>query len=597
MAGGGEEAARAPLHTCELCGQEGLIEQDMRSHMLITHIQSSPSCPFCDLGDLSHSDLQLHVNSAHLDFLTPESEDLEYLEDGADSDWGSLWELDKAAGGAGLTSGVAGSPVVSQRSQPLTLSHNPFLEDSDTEEDRQPSPLHNSPKRMKAASSSSPKLDKSLLSLPIRSRPTGGHSPVPEPGGLLTCPLCAHTEREPARLERHVNTAHLDCSHQCPLCELSWDSPTRLQSHVNTEHGEHGEDHTLMCPVCGQRNWSSPRQLQAHVDSHFSPQEPSSADSLLAAEIQRKEEQAEFASLQAQYGMDEQGNYVQQSVSGLRKAVVSGKLSVVDYYERSQAMAVSERSGEDDGSSLTRNVTRLLNTDNSIATFLVRSATDHYASSYGDKGWGCGYRNMQMLLSCLFGQQEYREVLSKSLSLNQNKLPMPSISKLQRLIETAWQAGFDRMGCEQLGGRLSNTRKWIGATEIFTFLSYCNIDCQMLDFHRPTSADGTHPAMFQWLADHFKGGRCQAPVYLQHQGHSRTVVGVEQLRSSVRLLILDPSHSPASISSTTGILRLVRKTINTMKSNQYQLVVVKGIIDNMRLRESRKNVVSTRIPP
>ena len=49
MAGLGE-LARVPLHTCELCGQEGLTEPDMRSHMMVQHIESSPSCPFCDLG-------------------------------------------------------------------------------------------------------------------------------------------------------------------------------------------------------------------------------------------------------------------------------------------------------------------------------------------------------------------------------------------------------------------------------------------------------------------------------------------------------------------------------------------------------------------
>lgn len=48
---------------------------------------------------------------------------------------------------------------------------------------------------------------------------------------------------------------------------------------------------------------------------------------------------------------------------------------------------------------------------------------------------------------------------------------IPSISKLQQLIETAWRQGFDPAGCEQLGGRLINTRKWIGATEVVTFLS------------------------------------------------------------------------------------------------------------------------------
>ena len=437
-----------------------------------------------------------------------------------------------------------------------------------------------------SCSSDSPKLDKSQLRLPLRSRPTGGHSPV------LSCPLCPHTETEVGRLERHVNTAHLDTispPSQAEQCETAAQS----QSHVNTVHGDHSE---LSCPVCGQQSFPSQHHLQSHVESHFSPPPSSTADSLLAAEIQRKEEQAQFASLQAQYGMDEQGNYVQQSVSGLRKAVVSGKMSVVDYYERSQAMAESERSGEDDGSSRTKEVTKLLMDNSNSLTTLLATSTDHYGSSYGDKGWGCGYRNLQMLLSNLFGRPEYSEVLSSSLAINKNNPSMPSISKLQRIIEAAWQAGFDRMGCEQLGGRLLNTRKWIGATEIFTFLSYCNIDCQLVDFHRPSSGDGTHPEMFQWLLHYFKTGRSPPPVYLQHQGHSRTVVGVEQLKSSLRLLILDPSHSPASIASP-GLLRLVRKTINSMKSKQYQCVVVRGVLDNNRLRETRKNVVSTRIPP
>ena len=37
-------------YTCELCGQDGMSEGDMRSHMLLQHVQSSPACPFCDLG-------------------------------------------------------------------------------------------------------------------------------------------------------------------------------------------------------------------------------------------------------------------------------------------------------------------------------------------------------------------------------------------------------------------------------------------------------------------------------------------------------------------------------------------------------------------
>ena len=294
--------------------------------------------------------------------------------------------------------------------------------------------------------------------------------------------------------------------------------------------------------------------------------------------------------------MDEQGNYVEQGVTGLRKAVASGRMSVVDYYEKKHAIAESERDGVDDGSSVTRNITSLIiQASNNTSILHLASKTDHCASSFGDKGWGCGYRNLQMLLSSLLYTSQYRDVLAEKILFNKNTVSLPSISRLQRILENAWREGFDRMGCEQLGGKVVNTRKWIGATEIYTFLTYCNIDCQIIDFHRPTASDGGHPAMFQWLAEFFREKRgARPPVYLQHQGHSRTVAGVEVSSNNViKLIVLDPSHTSIN---NTSVMRLVRKTINSMKSRQYQLVVVRGLL-RPDLRESRKLVASTRIPP
>lgn len=46
-----------PLHTCELCGQEGLTEPQMRSHMKVEHVEGSPACPFCDLTDVSPAEM------------------------------------------------------------------------------------------------------------------------------------------------------------------------------------------------------------------------------------------------------------------------------------------------------------------------------------------------------------------------------------------------------------------------------------------------------------------------------------------------------------------------------------------------------------
>jgi Peptidase family C78 len=41
------------------------------------------------------------------------------------------------------------------------------------------------------------------------------------------------------------------------------------------------------------------------------------------------------------------------------------------------------------------------------------TTVDHYASTYGDKGWGCGYRNMQMLISSLLHHTGFNEQLYK----------------------------------------------------------------------------------------------------------------------------------------------------------------------------------------
>ena len=133
----------------------------------------------------------------------------------------------------------------------------------------------------------------------------------------------------------------------------------------------------------------------------------------------------------------------------------------------------------DDDSSVTSKITLILQglsqSSHGVAETLPASRTDHYASAFGDKGWGCGFRNLQMILSTLLHSTLYREVVLAAVIDNRNLVAVrsggvPSILRLQQVIEEAWRAGFDRAGCEQPGGRLVNSRKWIGTTEVATFL-------------------------------------------------------------------------------------------------------------------------------
>lgn len=62
------------FYSCEICGLEGLSEDEFRTHTRTAHVDGNAVCPFCELSAVSPAELILHVNQAHLDYLTPESE-------------------------------------------------------------------------------------------------------------------------------------------------------------------------------------------------------------------------------------------------------------------------------------------------------------------------------------------------------------------------------------------------------------------------------------------------------------------------------------------------------------------------------------------
>ena len=437
-------------------------------------------------GGLTSAELELHVNTAHKELLSP----------------GSKQQQHQRGGSCGRQeNGAAANPP----------GHCPFTDSESGEEEEE--------------QEDKDKVDRS------RSSGAGGQSP------------------RNRNTSFHINT------------EL-----TRSETETSEFRPGTGNE---ACPVCGQEVQPA-AALISHVETHFTDKEA--------------EESRQFAALQAEYGMDDDGSYTTQGRAGLERAVRAGQLSVPEYHEQTAVLAQqSHRSSRDDGGGRTENITALLV---GRGTALLAAPTDHFTSGWGDRGWGCGYRNLQMVLSCLVRQPGPRAALASRLGPG-----MPSIPSLQAAIEAAWRDGFDQAGREQLGGRLLNTRKWIGSTEVWALLSYCGLQVEIVDFHRSTGPGGTHPLLFRWAENWFSvAGR--APLFLQHQGHSRTVAGVEG-GAHPTLLVLDPSHRPASLLNTPA--RLVRKTLAAMKHIQYQVVAVRGLLQPHT--GTRKEVISTRQPP
>ncbi|CAG9865121.1 unnamed protein product [Phyllotreta striolata] len=599
-------------HSCEICGLEGLTEDEFRVHTRTVHVEGSGYCPFCGLSTVSSSELILHVNQAHLDFLTPESEhNIGFIDDPSPSEFNGLngenrWKCDDY------------QSRHSSLYQEGTIKSNINI---------------NKNSKVNGGGELSPNVSGHGRGSPLRSNL---ELKLKNSQTNYQCPMCNYSNSNPNVLEEHVNRSHFDLispsvgdnsattatsanvtgseSYVCPLCAKSSDSASDLELHVNIEHRDilsPASSTTQSCPICGVALDGDVNSEKAagHVESHFPAGSPARPPQPAERAALKERERREFEMLRAQYGMDNQGNFKEQSVTNMQRAVYAGEMSVSDYYERTLDLRASESCGVDDGTSVTKSMVprlKALSGNSNQTKTLLCTCVDHYASSYGDRGWGCGYRNAQMLISSLLNHTGYNEKLYAI--WKEQKPPrnsVPSISRVQGLIERAWARGFDLQGAEQLGSRLANTRKWIGATEVVTLLSSLWIKCQLVDFHKPTGAAGTHPELFNWVRRYFESsvdGEFTPPLYLQHQGHSRTIMGIEIPKDgNCSLLVLDPSHSPQQMaklgdSNSYSSMRLLRKNEASMKARQYQIVAVIGMIENEQQYQQNKILRGLRIP-
>ncbi|XP_030640808.1 zinc finger-containing ubiquitin peptidase 1 [Chanos chanos] len=364
------------------------------------------------------------------------------------------------------------------------------------------------------------------------------------------------------------------------------------------------------CPLCSL-DCTDSSALQEHVELHLdygaaTATESSSTDQALARQLQEEEEQRrreqeakqeaeEFKKLQKQFGLDGGGGYRRQMERSMERAVSRGHMAPAEFHRKRAEMMESLASGVDDGKTKTSGLTQALyeyyqREGRDVAHVWLCSETDHYSSSEGDSGWGCGYRNFQMLLSCLQRTQPYQSTLSVG--------EVPSIPRIQGMIEEAWKEGADPQGASHFNHQLQGSRAWIGATEIYSVLTSLRVKARIVDFHRPTGPGDTHPRLFDWVKQYYSlsatgGARLpprvvqtsQPPVYLQHQGHSRSIVGVEQRRNgSVALLIFDPGCRPGDMrkllsrDTAAGLVRRTRKFPSNLKHKQYQVVSVEGVL-------------------
>ncbi|XP_034274562.1 zinc finger-containing ubiquitin peptidase 1 isoform X1 [Pantherophis guttatus] len=382
--------------------------------------------------------------------------------------------------------------------------------------------------------------------------------------------------------------------YECPICHLSCTDYPVLQEHV--------ELHLDECSILEGRNLND-LELAEHLQNEEDRQRRTET---------ARQEKDDFQKLQRQYGLDGSGGYKQQSLKAMTKEVDFGRMQPSEYHRRKADMLESLALGVDDGKTKTSGITEALcqyyqNECKDIKHVWLSTGVDHFHCSFGDKGWGCGYRNFQILFSSLLRNNSYKDCL-KDIS------PVPCIPKIQTQIEDAWKEGFDPQGASHFNSRLQGTKAWIGACEIYTLLTFLKLKCQIIDFHQPTGSSGTHPRLFEWVLNYYSSGKdsngkvmstSKPPIYLQHQGHSRTIVGIEERKNkSLCLLIFDPGCPSEEMQKLLkGIdgnnLKLFRRLPGGLKHKQYQIVSVDGVLteeEKVARRQASQFFIAQKIP-
>ncbi len=188
--------------------------------------------------------------------------------------------------------------------------------------------------------------------------------------------------------------------------------------------------------------------------------------------------------------------------------------------------------------------------------------------------WSCGYRNLQMMLSSVLPHLSRDHAFYQKVPHRQDQVTIPSLRQIQRNLEQAWREGFDPRGAAHYRNQLYGKSSWIGALEVSSVLSYWGIESAVIQFIRCRESRELLPRFFQayfakcsrvracpfcsnvegdalHYAQHFldsatttctssSSRKCQCPslpLYLQWEGHSVTVVGMQGEHD---VLIYDP---------------------------------------------------------
>jgi hypothetical protein len=289
-----------------------------------------------------------------------------------------------------------------------------------------------------------------------------------------------------------------------------------------------------------------------------------------------------------------------------------GKAISVKKYDPETGRLVNEVQIANETPDLIHTIALLSEKDPDVSrTYLCDRSVKHVGKQITKEGGFCGYRNIQMMIS--FIQANHPR------GSHPFDGRIPTILKLQELIENGWAKGINSSARQETGG-IYGTRKYIGTSEVTldlfsfhppnpsnisqaqTLLTTVGIKSRARAFvATPKIKNSAQNALLDFVEDYFRAGLISevskktvmgtnlAPIYLQHAGHSMTIIGLEKWRDGSRsLLVFDPFFAPtaemrdmagyqkiSSRMSPNPHLKVYRRKMKYLeKFNEFEIIVL-----------------------
>ncbi|KAK6350670.1 hypothetical protein TWF718_003855 [Orbilia javanica] len=229
----------------------------------------------------------------------------------------------------------------------------------------------------------------------------------------------------------------------------------------------------------------------------------------------------------------------------LKDALKEGGRQVVTKYIGSDNLVHVKKSYENETSGLIPVIRQLSTSDPNVKkAYVCHPCVKHVYKEHPAANGFCGYRNIQMMAS--YCQKNFVPGCER---LYHERIP--TIIDIQKWIELAWDMGINAHAREETGGILY-TRKYIGSSEVeamFTSFGTSTIPRQFSEPNQQITALRHVWNYFSNGFDHETDRVVQTdkpPIYFQHQGHSMTIVGIEQYKcGTLCFLCFDPMFSPS----------------------------------------------------